>query len=149
MSFPRIHLQTFPSPFAAPFHAVAHRLRPPALLGALAGFSFAAAGLLVNGAYFGAVTKAAPTNTEIVNAVTSYINQWQEQADPLVNVAGVGQVKSSNLQGVEIGGQRYYYRLVAGASFDPVSQGQAGHYTTVAVLDSGTQFEVLIYQLDQ
>ncbi len=149
MSFPRIHLQTFPSPFEAPFHAIAEHLHPPALLGALAGFSFAAAGLLMNGAYFSAVTKAAPSSTEIVNTVTSYINQWQEQSDPLVNVAGVGQVKSSNLQGVEIGGQRYYYRLVGGASFDPVSRGEAGHFNTVAVLDSGTQFEVQIYRLDQ
>ena len=51
------------------------------------------------------------------------------------------------LGGVEVAGQRYYYRVMSGASFDPLSAGQAGRYETVAVLDQGTPWEVQIYQI--
>jgi hypothetical protein len=105
--------------------------------------------LLTNGAYFTSWTSPSlPARAQVVQAVTSYINQWQPQADPLMTVAGVGQVKSSNVDGVEIEGRRYYYRMVGAASFDPVSQGAAERYTTVAVLDPGTEWEVQIYHLD-
>lgn len=149
MSFPRFHIATLPTAFPSPVHGLAQHLQAPALLGTLAGFAFAASGLLVNSAYFPAFTAgSSPTKAQIVSSVSTFINDWQPETDPLLTVPGVGQVKASNLQGVDVGGQRYYYRMVGAASFDPVSQGQASHYETVAVLDAGTEWEVQIYRLD-
>lgn len=148
MAFPRFHITAVPVPFQAPVHSLTQRLHLPAVLGTVAGVAFATTGMLVNTAYFPANAAAtAPSKAEIVSSLTSYINEWTPERDPLVTVPGVGEVKASNLQGVEVAGQRYYYRVLGGASFDPLSAGQAGRYETVAVLDQGTPWEVQIYQI--
>ena len=117
-------------------------------LHAIKPLAFATTGMLVNTAYFPAnAATNLPSRAEIVSSVTSYINEWTPERDPLVTVPGVGEVKASNLHGVEVAGQRYYYRVLGGASFDPLSAGQAGRYETVAVLDQGTPWEVQIYQI--
>lgn len=147
MSFPRFHIQTFPNPLVGPYHGLTQRLRGPAVLGALAGLAVATAGLLVNGAVVPGFGAPAPSQAQVVASVSGYINQWQPAVDPLIELAGVGQVKTSNVEGVQVGGERYYYRMAGSASFDPVSRGHAERYRTIAVLDQGTDWEVEIYQL--
>ena len=148
MSFPRLHIQTFPNPLSAAAHGLAHRLHGPALLGAIAGLVFAMAGLVVNAAFVPTLGPLAPSQAQVIASVSGYINQWQPAVDPLITLEGVGQVKSSNVEGVLFGGQRYYYRMVGSASFDPVTRGKADRYKSIAVLDQGTDWEVEIYQIE-
>ena len=63
----------------------------------------------------------------------------------LVTLSNGAQAKSSNVHGVEFGGQRYYYQLTRQASFDPLRLGAIHDYAIVTVVDAGTPWEVLIY----
>lgn len=83
----------------------------------------------------------------ITGAVRQSLLHWQPEVDPLVNLGGGGQVKSSNYYGVEIEGTRYYYRLPHHFSADPVARGEARDYVVVARLNTGTTWEVEIYCL--
>lgn len=149
MSFPRFHITTVPNPLLPAVHGAQHHLQAPALLGALAGLALAVAGLLVNAALApGVAGLTRPSQAQVIASVSAYINQWQPDVDPLITIEGVGQVKASNIQGVEVAGRRYYYRMVGAASFDPVSQGKADRYRTVALLDEGTAWAVEIYELE-
>ena len=88
---------------------------------------------------------AAPT-TQIVATVQSAADRWQPESDPLVQTAAGVEAKTSNVQGVDVDGSRYYYRMVHGASFDPKSRGELGRFETVTTLDAGTPFELEIYR---
>lgn len=79
--------------------------------------------------------------------VLGYVNEWNPQRDPLVTLLGGVQAKASNVYGVDVGGVRYYYQLTRNSSFDPLRAGTARDYEVVAVVDAGTQWEVLIYRL--
>jgi hypothetical protein len=79
-------------------------------------------------------------------AVAARLTEWDPDTDPLINLSGGAQAKSSNVLGVEVDGTRYFYRSLHHASFDPLSRGQAGDYVTVAVLHPGTEWEVEIYR---
>ncbi|MSQ09934.1 MAG: hypothetical protein EXR52_02885 [Dehalococcoidia bacterium] len=147
MSFPRFHIQTFPALLVTPVQGLTQRLHGAAALGALAGLAFATAGLLLNSAILPGLGSVAPSQAQVVASVSGYINQWQPSVDPLINLEGVGQVKTSNVEGVQVGSERYYYRMASSASFDPVSRGRAERYKTIAVLDEGTDWEVEIYQV--
>ncbi len=134
---PRIH---------QPGHVLPHYA--PALLGTTAAMLAAFVGLLSSTTPFTMFSDIGqPTHQEVVNVLTQYIDQWEPSVDPLIAVGGVGDIKTSNVEGVMVNGHRYYYRFVNSFSYDPLSRGEAKDYCTVEVLDPGTQFEVQIYQL--
>jgi len=88
-----------------------------------------------------------PSVAQITGIVRQHINEWRPALDPLITLESGIQVKSSNLNGIEIGGTQYYYRLLNTMSFDPVSRGEANDYQRIAVLDQGTQWESEVYRL--
>ncbi len=77
--------------------------------------------------------------------VLRYVNEWSESSDPLVTLTDGRQAKYSNVYGIDVGGTRYFYQLTRQDSFDPLRRGALRDYETVAVLDAGTMWEVLIY----
>lgn len=79
--------------------------------------------------------------------IMGYVNEWSPDRDPLVTLPGGVQAKSSNVYGVEVGGVRYFYQLTQSSSFDPLRAGKVSDYETIAVVDGGTPWEVLIYRL--
>lgn len=83
----------------------------------------------------------------VVDAVQRSLLEWRPESDPLVTVEGGAPVKSSNYDGVEIEGTRYYYRPLHHLSRDPVARGAARDYAVVARLNPGTAWEVEIYRL--
>ena len=87
--------------------------------------------------------------TDVIATVVKYANEWDPAQDPLVTLENGVQMKSSHVDGIVIGNERYYYRLHYGFNYDPVSRGAAENYTVIAVLDSGTQWEMEIYRLDR
>jgi hypothetical protein len=95
------------------------------------------------------VTTAPPAAApaEIEAAVRNVIGNWQPALDPLITPENGRQVKSSNVEGVEVGGARYFYRPKYGFSADPVSRGVARDYEVVMVLEAGTQWETEVYRL--
>ena len=136
---------------AAPFHALhgLHGLHAP-----LGFATILAGGIAIAGAIALLVPFAEPFGSasslsvaQITGMVRPYINEWRPEADPLLTLESGVQVKSSNLKGIEIGGDRYYYRLRNTMSFDPLSRGEAGDYQSIAVLDEGTQWESEVYRL--
>jgi hypothetical protein len=78
-----------------------------------------------------------------------YVNNWDPERDPLVTFADGVQAKRSNVEGVVVNRERYFYQLTRESSFDPLRLGLVTAYTTVAVVDEGTQWEVLIYTVDE
>ena len=83
----------------------------------------------------------------VVTQVMSYVNEWSPQRDPFVTLPGGVQAKASNVYGIEVNGERYYYQMTRDTSFDPLRAGKAGDYEVVAVIDAGTPWEVLVYRL--
>ena len=136
---------------AAPFHALhgLHGLQVPLALAVVLAGGIAIAGAIALAAPFtGSFGSASSLSVaQITGMVRLYINEWRPEADPLLTLEGGVQVKSSNLRGIEIGGDRYYYRLRNTMSFDPLSRGEAGDYQSIAVLDQGTQWESEVYRL--
>lgn len=84
---------------------------------------------------------------QIEAAARGYIGEWQPLSDPLITLENGTQVKSSNVNGFEIDGTRYYYRLVYGFSADPVSRGRVKNYQVVLVINPGTEWETEIYRV--
>ncbi len=58
------------------------------------------------------------------SVILSYLDH-ERADDPLIQVGNHIWIKASNVNGVVIGGQTFYYRLSPDASFDPVSRGAA------------------------
>lgn len=132
-----------------PIAAIPGALALPVALSGVAAAGIAVLGFLVTVGPLALLTEApvAPSTHQITATVTKYLNEWQPLVDPLVTLEGHVQVKSSNVYGIEIEGERYYYRFRNSFSYDPVSRGQAKDHSTVAVLDQGTQWEVEVYRL--
>lgn len=119
-----------------------------ALLAVLLGLSLAAVGPRVRAGYVAQDSTLAPTRMEQVgNLVMSSLLQADPLADPFVTLENGVQVKTSNFNGIEIGGERYYYRPRFEFSGDPVSRGVTRDYQVVLILDAGTNFETEVYQL--
>jgi len=83
--------------------------------------------------------------TPVVPQVLRYLDEWDTLRDPLVTLPNGAQAKASNVYGIEVGGVRYYYQLTRGSSFDPLRLGRLSGYKTIATIDVGTPWEVLIY----
>ena len=81
----------------------------------------------------------------VVYQVLRYLDEWDALRDPLVTLPNGAQAKASNVYGIEVGGVRYYYQLTRGSSFDPLRLGRLSGHKTVATIDAGTPWEVLIY----
>lgn len=84
-------------------------------------------------------------NAPVVYQVLRYLDEWDAPRDPLVTLPNGAQAKASNVYGIDVGGVRYYYQLTRGSSFDPLRLGRLSGYKTVATIDAGTPWEVLIY----
>lgn len=93
--------------------------------------------------------EAKTNEANVVAIVIKYANEWDPERDPLVTLENGVQMKSSHIDGIAIGNERYYYRLRYGFNYDPVSRGDAEKYAVVAVLDPDTQWEMEIYRLDR
>jgi len=90
----------------------------------------------------------APTRMEqLESVVMSSLLQADPLADPFVTLENGVEVKSSNVNGIEIEGDRYYYRPRFEFSGDPVSRGVTRDYRVVIVLNAGTDYETEVYQL--
>ena len=81
----------------------------------------------------------------VVYQVLRYLDEWDALRDPLVTLPNGAKAKASNVYGIEVGGVRYYYQLTRGNSFDPLRLGRLSGHKTVATIDAGTPWEVLIY----
>ena len=81
----------------------------------------------------------------VVYQVLRYLDEWDILRDPLVTLPNGAQAKASNVYGIEVGGVRYYYQLTRGNSSDPLRLGRLSGHKTVATIDAGTPWEVLIY----
>jgi len=84
---------------------------------------------------------------QVETAARAYIGEWQPLTDPLVTLDNGILVKSSNVNGFEIDGDRYYYRPIYGFSADPLSRGQIKEYQVVLVVNAGTEWETEIYRV--
>lgn len=132
------------------FRIITSRLTPYprlALVAVLLGLSLAAVGPRVRAENVTQSSALAPTNERIEAAVKSYLEQWLPLADPFVTLENGVQMKSSNFYGVELEGERYYYRPRHQFSADPVSRGDARDYQVVLVLYANTDFETEVYRL--
>lgn len=122
-----------------------HRLP---LLAVLLGLSWAAVGPRVQAENVMQGSTLAPTRMERVeHLVMSALLQADPLADPFVTLENGVEVKSSNFNGIEIEGNRYYYRPRWEFSGDPVSRGVTRNYRVVIVLNAGTDAETEVYQL--
>ncbi len=88
-----------------------------------------------------------PGPEQIEAAVRSYLYEWSPLNDPLMTLQSGVQVKSSNVNGVEVGGERYFYRPRQGFSADPITRGLSGDYHLTLVMDPATDFETDVYRL--
>jgi hypothetical protein len=79
--------------------------------------------------------------------ILGYLDQ-ERGDDPLVQVSGQVWAKASNFNGVVIGGQVFYYRLLPHASFDPLGRGAVSERDVVVwqVIEDG-EFTIVIYTL--
>lgn len=84
---------------------------------------------------------------QVATLVGTYMEQWDPEKDPLVELPNGMQAKSSNVYGVEFLGNRYFYRPRHHASYDPVSMGKAPKPIVVAVLYQGTEWETEVYMV--
>ena len=89
---------------------------------------------------------SAPTREQVEAAVRSHLYEWIPLMDPLMTLENGAQIKSSNVKGIEIAGQRYFYRPRYGFSADPITRGRASDYQLVLLMDPGTQYETEVYR---
>ena len=94
-----------------------------------------------------AASQPTPDLERLRTAVTEHVSQWQPLTDPLVTLEDGRQAKSSHVNGIEVDGVRYFYRLAHGPNADPVSLGRIAGYEVVTVLEQGTQWETEVYRL--
>ena len=94
------------------------------------------------------ISKVQRTQAQInvADTLQSYIATWRQQDDPLVTLPDGVQAKSSNVNGVEIGGTRYYYQLTHHVSFDPLRLGKLTNYEVVSVVSPNSPDETIIYR---
>jgi len=139
----RMHV---PGHLAAPWHA----LHVPVMLAGVLTAGFAITGAVAAALPMASLVAPAfsPSMARVTSVVRQHVNEWQPAVDPLLIMDNGLQAKASNVNGIEIGGTRYYYRVRNSVSFDPVSLGTAQAARVVAVLDQGTHWETEIYKLD-
>ena len=86
---------------------------------------------------------------DVIKEVLSYAEQ-ERADDPLVEIEPDVWVKSSNVSGVEVMGDTYYYTLLPHMSFEPVARGEAGlNRITIVYEDNETTHPIVIYQLNE
>jgi len=71
----------------------------------------------------GPVVASVAPNSDPIAVILSYADREQGLDDPLVQIDDQIWAKSSNVYGVAIGAQVFYYQLVGDTSFDPLSRG--------------------------
>lgn len=91
-----------------------------------------------------------PNRVETV--IMGYVNGTTARPDPLVAVGDTHAntvAKSSNVHGVVVNGQRYFYSLQPHLSYDPLSRGAVKPQDTwiIAQMNASDGFNVLIYQI--
>lgn len=140
--WPRVHLGTT-SPTPELKIPTSTKMNTALLLLALLGTG----ALMWSWRPFARAEETEPSTQRMVLAVVSrYVNDWDPILDPLITLENGLQAKSSNFDGINIRGERYYYRILNHPSFDPVARGELGEYVPVAVLDPGTDWETEIYR---
>lgn len=133
----------------SPFAGLLTHARRQTLLAVLFASSLAAIAPGARTASLPQGSTPALSSTVVEEAVRSYLDEWHPLKDPLTTLGDGVQVKSSNFYGVQIEGERYYYRPRYQFSADPVSRGAARDYQVVIVLDADTGFETEIYRLSR
>lgn len=98
-----------------------------------------------NKAYSASVVKE-----DVIDKVKSYIIDHRED-DPLVEVDNDLWIKQSNVEGIVINGERYYYSLIPHMSFDPVSVGKVtpDSINIVYQSDESDDFPIVIYTVSE
>ncbi len=91
----------------------------------------------------------APDLTRIEASALDHVSQWQPLEDPLVTLPDGRQAKSSHVNGIEVDGVRYYYRIRYAPNADPATLGEVTRYQVVSVLEKGTQWETEIYRITE
>lgn len=98
----------------------------------------------------GALVYAGVQDTDvekIVDDVTSYVTQHRDD-DPLVEVEADVWVKTSNVKGIDIEGETYYYSLAPHMSYDPVSRGEMSvEDVDIVYWDDDPEVPLLIYKI--
>lgn len=118
------------------------------LVSLLCGFVFVFSGALV---YAGGQNGESPAGTDkekVIAEMTSYVTQHRDD-DPLMEVEPGVWVKTSNVKGINIDGETYYYSLAPHMSYDPVSRGEMSEEdVNVVYWDDDPEVSLLIYKLN-
>jgi hypothetical protein len=87
------------------------------------------------------------TEEQVIEKVLSYVSMHQNN-DPLIEVEPHILVKRSNIEGIVINGQIYFYSLFPHASFDPVALGKVSeNEVTIIHDDKKATIPVIIYTM--
>lgn len=87
------------------------------------------------------------TEEQVIEMVLSYVSKHQKN-DPLIEVEPHILVKRSNIEGIVINGQTYFYSLFPHASFDPVALGKVSeNEITIIHDDEKATIPVIIYTM--
>lgn len=83
---------------------------------------------------------------EKIDYIFSYISDLRED-DPLIEVEQDIWIKRSNIEGIEIDEQTYFYTLFPHMSYDPVIRGEVASEDIEIVYERDGEIPVLIYKL--
>lgn len=84
---------------------------------------------------------------QVVDEVLSYV-ETQREDDPLMEVESGIWVKTSNVKGVKVNGDTYYYSLWPHMSFDPVARGEVTEdEVDVVYEDDDSDMPLVIYRM--
>lgn len=93
-------------------------------------------------------TLAGMDSTELEAVIMGFVDGRSDIADPLVKLRDGIFVKTSNLNGIQIGPSRYFYSLAPESSFDPVSRGvmTLAQVEIVSQINDSDGFHITIYR---
>lgn len=93
--------------------------------------------------------EASATELGRARQVATFATMWKQDTDPLITTPDGHQVKSSNYNGVMIGGVVYYYSLAPHISYDPLSRGEVTMNQIVVKerIEADEGFPILVYTI--
>lgn len=87
------------------------------------------------------------TKESVIRDVLSYVTE-ERADDPLMEIEADIWVKTSNVEGIKIDGETYYYSLLPHMSFDPFARGKVSDSDIAIVYEeTATDYPVMIYQI--
>ncbi|QZT34966.1 hypothetical protein HUR95_06930 [Caldalkalibacillus thermarum TA2.A1] len=81
---------------------------------------------------------------KIVKHVLTYAQTVRDD-DPFIEAEPGVWVKQSNVEGIVVDGQRYYYSMIPHMSYDPLARGEVSMEDIDILYDEQGEFPVMIY----